>query len=579
MNTTDGIWKAPGPGLWTRDESHMSEPPSVAAAELLSASFEAGLAEGFARYGLLLDRMAVASVDGWLYSRPRPVGAPEKAGGPPPRLIFSLLLKLHPALRRRRRQAELALSSELWRRDAEEWFAHGREDFSERLRELQHRDLTVMSDAALAAHLREAHSLMGEALRLHFNHVAAHGLGVGDWLAHVAQWTSVRPDEAMQLLRGASPFSVETLQHLDKLADALTASLEAQAVLKRSLPPEETLRELGKASPRFGEALDAYMEDQGTWILGFDIDKPLLREMPEALLTSIASHKARRDIHSQQEAPDTIRERVPEGNRAEYDRLFDTARLAYQLRDSDAGPCGHWPGGVLRLAWLEAGRRLLVRGSISEVAHVFEVKLGEMEALILGQSGAPSVSELGSRLQRRDASRRKPPPIALGEPEAGPPPEEWLPEALRRVNTAMGIAMNLQFGAPSGREEAEVATLRGVAASRGQIEGRACLVMGPEDFDKLRSGDILVAPFTTPVYNVVLSIIGGIVTDHGGLLSHAAIVSREYGIPAVVATGAATATIPDGAWVRVDGSTGNVKVLDSSEMKAGGAQAVGATGP
>jgi len=570
---TADTWKAPGPGFWTRDESHMSEPPSLSTAEVLFDAFEAGLAEGFARYGLLLDRMAVASVDGWLYARPRPVGAPEKPGGPPPRLAFSLLLKLHPALRQRRRTAERALRSELWRRDAEEWFAHGREAFSQRLRELQRRDLTAMDDAALAAHLRGAHELMGEALRMHFQHVTAHGLGVGDWLVHVARWTGARPDEAMQMLRGASPFSVETLHHLDRLVDALEASPEAQTILQRSLPPEEATDELRKASSQFGEALDAYMEDQGAWILGFDLDKPLLREMPEALLTSIASHKAHRAVRKQQSTPDTIRERVPGAHRDEYDRLFETARLAYQLRDSDAGPCGHWPGGLMRLAWLETARRLLARGLISVTAQVFELKLAELEALLLGEPGAPSVSELESRVQRRDASRRNPPPVALGEPEAGPPPEEWLPGALRRVNAAIGFGMDSVFGAPP-EDEADAATLRGVAASAGQIEGRACLVMGPEDFDRLQSGDILLAPFTTPIYNVVLPIIGGIVTDHGGLLSHAAIVAREYGLPAVVATGAATTTIPDGARVRIDGSAGTVTVLNSSGAGTGGVQAV-----
>jgi phosphohistidine swiveling domain-containing protein len=568
-------WEAPGPGLWTRDESHMSEPPSVATAEVLFPSFEAGLADGFARYGVLLDRMAVANVDGWMYARPRPVGAPKKAGGPPPRLVFSLLLKLHPALRRRRRTAERALASELWRHDAEEWFARGREALCQRLRELQHLDLSAMDDDALSEHLRQVHAITAEALRIHFQHVTAHGLGVGDWLAHVARWTGIRPEEAMQTLRGASPFSVDALEHLDRLVDAMDASSEAQAVLQQSLPPEEALQELRKASPQVGKALDAYMAEYGAWMLGFDIDKPVLSEMPEAVVTSITAHKARREVAGQQASTDSIRERVPEAHRGEYDRLFETARLAYQLRDSDAGPCGHWPGGLLRLAWLETARRLLERGSIADTAQVFEAKLAELEALLLGEPGGPSVSELEARVQRRDASRQNPPPVALGEPEGGPPPEEWLPGALRRVNVAIGFGMDSVFGAPSGGEEADTATLRGVAACAGEHEGRACFVMGPEDFDKLQSGDILVAPFTTPAYNVILPIIGGIVTDHGGLLSHAAIVAREYGIPAVVATGAATTTIPDGARVRVDGVAGSVTVVSAPEAQVVGVKAGG----
>ena len=149
---------APGPGFWTRDPSHMSEPPSLSTAELLFPAFEAGLAAGMARYGGLLERLKVADVAGWMYTRARPVGAPEKPGGAPPRLVFKLLLKLHPALRARSKAAQEAIALELWRRDAEAWFASGREALSRRLRELQSRiDVrTVAGNASFPAVLEAA---------------------------------------------------------------------------------------------------------------------------------------------------------------------------------------------------------------------------------------------------------------------------------------------------------------------------------------------------------------------------------------------------------------------------------------
>jgi rifampicin phosphotransferase len=96
------------------------------------------------------------------------------------------------------------------------------------------------------------------------------------------------------------------------------------------------------------------------------------------------------------------------------------------------------------------------------------------------------------------------------------------------------------------------------------VEGRACVVAGPEDFSKLQPGDILVAPFTTTAYNVILPILAGVVTDKGGILSHAAIVAREYAMPAVVNTGDATSRIMDGARLRIDGATGIVEILPGS---------------
>ncbi|MGH7921902.1 MAG: PEP-utilizing enzyme, partial [Candidatus Dormibacteraceae bacterium] len=89
-------------------------------------------------------------------------------------------------------------------------------------------------------------------------------------------------------------------------------------------------------------------------------------------------------------------------------------------------------------------------------------------------------------------------------------------------------------------------------------EGIARIVCQPSDFSRLRAGDVLVAPVTGPQYNVVLPLIGAVVTDRGGALSHPAIVAREFGIPAVVGAGDATRRIPDGAAVTVDGDRGVV---------------------
>jgi pyruvate,water dikinase len=102
--------------------------------------------------------------------------------------------------------------------------------------------------------------------------------------------------------------------------------------------------------------------------------------------------------------------------------------------------------------------------------------------------------------------------------------------------------------------------LAGIAASPGVYRGQARVVTTPADFGRLVQGDVLVAIMTTPAYNVLLPLLGAVVTDTGGVLSHAAIVAREYHIPAVVATGAATTTIPDGSVVTVDGDRGTVTI-------------------
>jgi pyruvate,water dikinase len=97
--------------------------------------------------------------------------------------------------------------------------------------------------------------------------------------------------------------------------------------------------------------------------------------------------------------------------------------------------------------------------------------------------------------------------------------------------------------------------------SAGTYEGRAVVVHGTGDLGQVQAGDVLVATNTGPAFNIVLPLVGAVVTDRGGLLSHAAIVAREFGVPAVVGGSDATQVIRTGDRVRVDGETGVVTVI------------------
>jgi pyruvate,water dikinase len=138
-------------------------------------------------------------------------------------------------------------------------------------------------------------------------------------------------------------------------------------------------------------------------------------------------------------------------------------------------------------------------------------------------------------------------------------PAEWLPPAAARAERAIGLCIQAILLTPPARTEAR--TVRGAGASPGVYEGPARLVRGTADFTRIRQGDVLVATSTTAAFNLVLPMLGAIVTDRGGLLSHAAIVAREYGVPSVVGCTDATRQIRDGARVRVDGRAGEVTIL------------------
>jgi pyruvate,water dikinase len=147
----------------------------------------------------------------------------------------------------------------------------------------------------------------------------------------------------------------------------------------------------------------------------------------------------------------------------------------------------------------------------------------------------------------------------LGGEPGEPLPPEWLPAAAARLERALGAAVQEIFLTPPPRTEAN--TVRGLGVSPGVYLGTARVIRGTSEFGRIEPGDVLVTNSTTTAFNIVLPLLGAIVTDRGGLLSHAAIVAREFGIPGVVGCTDATAVLPDGARVRVDGTAGEAQVV------------------
>ena len=150
-------------------------------------------------------------------------------------------------------------------------------------------------------------------------------------------------------------------------------------------------------------------------------------------------------------------------------------------------------------------------------------------------------------------------PGVLGDPPQPAPPLDALPPAAARAMRALDTAIGALYG--EAETDSEPTTVRGIAASPGSYTGTARVIHDPQEFARLHPGDVLVTVSTTEAFNTVLPLLGALVTDSGGLLSHAAIVSREFGIPGVVGTRDATTLIPDGALVRVAGDSGEVQVI------------------
>jgi pyruvate,water dikinase len=457
------------------------------------------------------------------------------------------------------RAAEV-MAGKLWREQLREWDETVKPAAIAKHRELQSVDADALSDEELIEYLgrcREHHRAM---ISQHMRYTASAVVPTGDFLAHVGDWTGLPPSELLGLMRGASPVSAGASSELAALISAIGGDTVAQELLASDGDPAATLEALRSLDSDAGAAVSAYLDLVGNRLLdGFDISEPSALELPDVLLrairTAVAAGAEESDVDAQIA---DVRSKVPVEHQAEFDELLREARLLYRLRDERGVYSDIWASGIMRRAALAGGRRAAAAGRVEEPAHFVDAGFDEMCALVAG-SGGPSGSELAARAADRASRTAKDAPATLGPPPPAPPDPATLPPPVARLMRATGLALGALFGSSEAEHEADM--LRGLAASRGVYEGTARLVSGPSDFNRIIQGDVLVTMSTTEAFNILLPLLGAIVTDSGGLLSHSAIVAREYGIPGVVGTREGTERIADGSRVRVDGDAGEVTVL------------------
>jgi rifampicin phosphotransferase len=551
----------PAPGVWELEGTHLQRPMSRAMAAIFPAAATAGFRETMARYGLLLDHIEFADIGRFIYMCARPVGAPKGAKGPPPKPIFKLLTKLHPEMRKRMRRVAEVWETKSWREDVKRWDEVAKPAVAKENSELQRVDLRSLSDEQLVAHVERCFDAVRRGVTMHHSFNATAMLPTGDFLVHVREWTGLSPAEVLPLFRGASRVSQGPNDELTALARAIDGNASAQALLTGS-DPAAIVDALVARTDAVGDAARRYVDLAGIRLTtGYDVADLTYAEMPELLVQGIRSAIARQSASSENDVVQreaAVRAKVPEQHRKLFDELLAEARLTYRVRDERTYLNDMWSAGILRRAILESGRRLAAKGKLHDAEHAVELTSTELVSMLRGGSDR-TADQAAADVKFRMTHTTSDAPQFLGGTPSGPPPVEWFPPAAARAERAVRIVMGEMFGA---REKQKTpAQVSGFAASPGTATGIARLVVEPRDMARVQQGDILVARATTPSYNAILPLLRGIVTDRGGTLSHAALVAREYGIPAVVGTGNATELIRDGARIQVDGAKGTVQVL------------------
>ena len=536
---------APEPGAWALDRSHYPGGTTPIIEALMEHSMERGMRRVFAELGTPADTLRARFVHGFMYTRLRPLLAPDKAVTKlPPLPILRIAARLHPAFRRRARTARRTLVERPWLAVVDRWHGELRPALVAANLRFQAVEPTALDDAALQAH---ADALVDHCRAQLETHFWLHGYDLGPLANYVHScigW-GIAPVRALAALANASPSTSSPVRRLVRLRALVDASGERPT----------SLDDVRAVSPNAAALLDEHLREHGHHLVTrYDIDGLTLRELPGTVLASILDAHEPATIDHEGIAAE-LRGAVPVEQRAAFDELLSDARGVMDLRDDNGPMTYEWPAGLLRRALLAAGTRLAQRGALADPEHVFELTVAEAAHLFTGDG--PTAAEAAARAVDRAERARLDPPPTLGDVELTPP-LDVLPDPLPRLVAMVQTALE-QLGMV-GERAAD--GLVGAGIGTASYTGRVRRAETPEEaIDLMEPGDVLVVRATSPAFNAVLALAGAVVTADGGPLSHAAVLARELGIPAVVGASGALDLV-DGSTVEVDPIAGRVRVID-----------------
>lgn len=565
----------PTEGTWEKDTSHFADPLTPIGASLYMAPLEGAIREMASTYGLLIDGVQFRSLGGEMYSRVLPPGG--KDGPAPPWWLMGLLLRVVPPLRAKVRAARTAVADDLPSRMLARWPAEWRPELEARIAELRAVDLTALDDARLRAHLDRVCALSTEGQRIHFLLFLPYLIALHDLVSAAGELLGWEEADALELVGGLSGTSSAPARDLQALAGLAQGDPAARDLLARwsGEPMAEVLASLrSSGGDEVADGLERHLERFGCRTTGYDPGQPSLAERPDLVLgvlrdlvvegatpDGLERDLARRRADADARMQAALDERgVAEPDRERLLAVVERARAAWPVREDNLFYTDSMPAGLMRLVVLEVGRRLAADRALHRPEDACWLEGDELFAVLDGRRD--DLGDLAAFVARRRAERvwvtAHPGPTVIGPPASEPPDLRAAPEAVRRTTGAILWAVAHEY--PGERAAGD--ELRGTPGAPGRYTGTVRVVRSDAEFEWVQAGEVLVCPITTPVWSVLFGRVGALVTDAGGVLSHAAIVAREHDVPAVLGTVDATSRLHDGQVVTVDGTTGVVEMHD-----------------
>jgi rifampicin phosphotransferase len=543
----------PPPGYWTREASHAPSPWTPFARVVLSSRTPT-YRNMCAQLGLLFDTIDFRDIGGWEYIRIVPLGANDR-----PARVGACVA---------------AMRADVCGRTVRRWYEEWHGEFAQRIDNLRNVDLAELTDFDLGEHMRRALELMTYGFEVHFMLQGPIAITLAELAFTCRELVGLDDTHMFSLLAGLSVKSTEPSRAFAPLAKLATG----RPALRRSLIERAHAEVVLAQDEQFAAAFTEFMQTHGCRALRLEVAEQNLEERPELLIGLIADQLAKDAdpdqtdaalVARRKQAAADIRSRLTSHrDQARFDRALARAEKAYPVREDNEYFTISVPLALIRRTALEIGRRLAHRGQLDLGDDVFQLEPGEAQEAL--RDGADR-HDLVTRAKGEHAwALAHPGPASYGKDPGPTPPFDSLPTEARLANEGFLWSVEQIFGPDTTMQAGTDNVVTGIPASPGSYTGPVRVIRSEAEFDRLRAGDVLVCPITSPVWSVLFPSMGALVTDTGGILSHPAIIAREYGLPAVVATGNGTLALCDGQLVTVDGTSGVVQVVPVNDGEPAG---------
>lgn len=556
----------PPAGFWEREESHYPDPLWPATRSTFVPAVNRAFRLMFGEFSLLIEALEQREIGGWIYQRAVPLGGKDMPT--PPAWLVPLLIRAVPQLRNRIRGSVQAVREDKSGRFIDLWTSDWRPALTAERGRLAAVALPALDDAELTRHLEDSRQFLETCLERHMLLNGSIQLILADYAFACRDLLGWDEAKMMLMFSGLSETSSAPARSLAQLAGVVRENPE----LKRDVAAGVPFARLRDSHPAFVKRFEEHVTEFGCRALRHELAFPTVAESPELLLRLLRDQvqsnydpdvgvgRLQEQRQAQlMEARNLLANR-PEAERTRFENARRRAEKAYPVREEHGFFDRDAPTALLRYALLEVGRRLVERGQLNAGDDVFYLEFDE--AIPALSQRTPTFDLVERRKAERNWVLANPGPASYGRTPPPPPSMASFPKEARQAAEGVFWSLEQTFATQlSGQVQQDARSIKGIAASSGQYTGTVRVIKDETEFHRLQPGDVMVCPITSPVWSVLFPSVGALVTDSGGILSHSAIIAREYRIPAVVATGNATELLVDGQTVTVDGGTGEVRAL------------------